>query len=278
MLARLPRLVGALFIGLYLVLTALPVEATERSWIRVQYLADIPPEMVNNLEASLDTVADLLAEYHIYLAKPIAIVVTGDDEGYIQALVGYGYTRPEAEQAAKRSAAVSLTNRPTIILKGTESLLKNKQEVYRVVPHEIFHQVQSQWGKLRTVNWMVEGAPELFRIKASERAGLAPAALLLAIEQRKVQQSKIIPSAREIGSQDYQAFSGLAAKGYPVYPMSTLMLAKLAEDGDFNKVVYFYQQLHYGVSPEKAFESVFRVPMNWFLGDMDRYFAELRRE
>ena len=55
------------------------------------------------------------------------------------------------------------------------------------------------------------------------------------------------------------------------------MLAKLVEGADFDKVVYFYQQLHYGVDPDEAFLSVFRVPMQWFLKDMDNYFSELRK-
>jgi len=55
------------------------------------------------------------------------------------------------------------------------------------------------------------------------------------------------------------------------------MLSKLIEDVGFEKIVYFYQLLHYGKDPERAFESVFRVPMQWFLGDMDHYFTELRK-
>lgn len=273
-----PLLTSLLLIaGLGLALYTPTAGAADRNWVKIQYRAEIPPPMVDNLEACLDTVADLLSEYRIYLSQPVTVVVTGDADGYIRALVSYGYSLPDAERTSKNTAAVSLGSRPVIVLQGTESLLRNKQEVYRVLPHEIFHQVQSQYGKLRTVTWMIEGAPELFRMKASERAGLAPAAVYLAFEQRRVRQAKIIPSAREIGSQDYQVFSGLAAKGYPVYPMSTLMLAKLTEDAGFDKVVYFYQQLHYGVSPDKAFLSVFRVPMQWFLGDMDRYFADLRK-
>jgi hypothetical protein len=273
---RLPRLAGAFIIGLCLALASLPAAAAERSWIKVQYRLDPPPALIANLENCLDTVADLLSDYRIYLPQPMTVVVTADPEGYIQALVSYGFTRQDAEKRAQYTAAVSLGSRPVIVIKGSEALVKNKQEVYRVLPHEIFHQVQRQWARLNTVTWMVEGAPELFRIKATERAGIAPAAVLLALEQQRVRHAKMIPSAHEIGSQDYTVFSGLAAKGYPVYPMSTVMLGKLADDAGFDKVVYFYQQLHHGVSPDKAFESVFRVPMKWFLTDMDRYFSELR--
>ena len=273
----LSRLLAVWIIGLCLALYCLPAAAAERSWVRVQYGADIPPAMTKNLEDCLDTVADLLSQYRIYLSQSLTIVVTADSAGYIQTLMSYGYSRANAEQTDKNTAAVSLNAHPVIIIKGTKALRENRQEIYRVVPHEIFHQVQRQWGKLHTVTWMVEGAPELFRMKASEQAGLAPTKVYLAVEAGRVKHAKALPSAQEIGTTNYLTFSGLAGQGYPVYPMSTLMLAKLVEGVGFDKVVYFYQQLHYGVDPDKAFLSVFRVPMQWFLTDMDRYFGELRK-
>ena len=276
--SRISRFVAALILGLFISLSCLQADAAERSWVKVRSGDEIPLAMSKNLDDCLDTVADLLTQYHIYLSQPITIIVTADADSYSKVLMSYGYSRQAAEQTAKNSAAVSLNNSPIIILKGTRTLTDNKQEIFRVVPHEIFHQVQRQWGKLRTVTWMVEGAPELFRMKASEQAGLAPAAVYLAVEQSRVKQAKALPSAREIGNRDYQIFSSLSAKGYPVYSMSTLMMAKLVDQAGFDKVVYFYQQLHYGVDPDKAFISVFRVPMIYFLDEMDRYFEELHKK
>jgi len=56
-----------------------------------------------------------------------------------------------------------------------------------------------------------------------------------------------------------------------------VMLHKLVEDAGFDKVVYFYQQLHHGADPDKAFVATFRVPMGWFISEMDKYFATLRQ-
>lgn len=275
MMSTLHRLVVTVFIALVVILSPCQAEAADRSWVKVLYTNEASPEMTKNVEGCLDTVADLLGQYHIYLSQPITVIVTSNSESYITVLMSYGYSRQGAEQTEKNTAAVSLNNLPVIIVKGTASLKEKKQEIYRVLPHEIFHQVQRQWAKLRTVTWMVEGAPELFRMKASEQAGLVPTAVHLAVEQNRIKQAKVLPSAHQIGHKDYTVFSGLAAKGYPVYSMSTVMMAKLVEAAGFDKVVYFYQQLHYGVDPENAFLSVFRVPMRYFLDDMDRYFEEL---
>ena len=265
-------------LALFMLLAAAggPAYAAERSWVKVVCQPDVPAATRDNIEAALDTVADLFADYRIYLPQAVTVVVSDGPEGYVRAIMNYGYTREAAEEKAKHTAGISLNQRPVIIIKGSPALMRDRQEVYRVLPHELFHQAQRQWGRLGTVNWMVEAAPELFRIKASERAGFAPAAVLLAFEQMKIRRASAIPSAHQLASKDYSAFSGLAAKGFPVYPMATLMLAKLADDAGFDKVVYFYQLLHYGSDPDKAFLSVFRVPMAMFLTDMDTYFASLR--
>jgi hypothetical protein len=260
------------------VLAAAETHAAERSWVKVVYGPGTPRELRANVEASLDTVADLLAEYRIYLTQPVTVVVSADSEGYVQALMKYGgYSRAQAEEKARHTAGISLGQRPVVILQGSDAFKRDRLEVYRVLPHELFHQVQRQWGRLDTINWMVEAAPELFRIKAAERAGLVPAAVNLAIEERRVRKAPAIPPAAQIASKNYAAFSALAAQGYPVYPMSTLMLHKLTEDVGFDKVVYFYQQLHHGTDPDRAFVATFRVPMGWFIRDMDAYFASLRQ-
>ena len=277
MMRTVSRLVITVFMAMAIFFSPCQTVAAERSWVKVLYTNEASPEMTRNVEDCLDTVADLLGQYHIYLPQPISVIVTADSANYITVLMSYGYTQEAAERTDKNSAAVSLSQYPIIVLKGTTALKEKKQEMYRVLPHEIFHQVQRQWAKLRTVTWMVEGAPELFRMKASEQAGMAPMAVYLAVEQNRIKQAKILPSAHQIGHQDYTVFSNLAAKGYPVYSMSTVMMAKLAEAAGFDKVVYFYQQLHYGVDPDKAFLSVFRVPMGYFLDDMDRYFGEIHK-
>ncbi len=269
-------LAATVAIVLLLAVFAAPAAAAERSWVKVVCQPDVPAATRDNIEAALDTVADLFAEYRVYLTQPVTVVVSADPEGYVRALMSYGYTREAAEAKATHTAGVSLNQRPVIILKGSPAMMRDRQEVFRVLPHELFHQAQRQWGRLDTVNWMVEAAPELFRIKASEKAGFAPAAVYLTLEQMKIRRASAIPSAHQLASKDYSVFSGLAAKGFPVYPMATLMLAKLVDDAGFDKVIYFYQLLHYGNDPDKAFLSVFRVPTAMFLSDMDKYFASLR--
>jgi hypothetical protein len=63
---------------------------------------------------------------------------------------------------------------------------------------------------------------------------------------------------------------------YPIYAMSVVMAYRLIQDNGFENVVFFYQLLHSGSNPDNAFVAAFRVPMAWFLSDMNVYFDRLR--
>ena len=65
-------------------------------------------------------------------------------------------------------------------------------------------------------------------------------------------------------------------KNYPVYDMAVLMADQLAQGNGFENIIFFYQMLHMGIDREKAFHAAFRVPMSWFLSDMNSYFTKLR--
>ena len=62
------RFVVALILGLVISLFCLQADAAERSWVKVRSGDEIPPAMSKNLDDCLDTVADLLNQYHIYLS------------------------------------------------------------------------------------------------------------------------------------------------------------------------------------------------------------------
>ena len=153
-----------------------PVEAAERSWLQIQYDPDVSAQTRIHIEAAADLVADMLTEYRLSLRLPITVLVTADQSTYEKVLQQYGYSLESARQTAQHTAGVSLGKRPVILLKGTPALQANRAEVYRVLPHEIFHQVQNQFGHQTTANWMVEAAPELFQVFAREKAGLEEAA------------------------------------------------------------------------------------------------------
>ncbi|WP_041437989.1 hypothetical protein [Thermodesulfobium narugense] len=65
-------------------------------------------------------------------------------------------------------------------------------------------------------------------------------------------------------------------KKYPVYQMAVLMTYKLIQGNGFENVIYFYQLLHSGVPVNKIFLTAFKVPMSYFLNDVNEYFASLR--
>ena len=252
-------------------------QAAERNWLRVQYDPDVSAQTRTHVEAAVDLVANMLTEYKLPLRNPITVLVTADAATYEKLLLQYGYSAEVSRKTAQFSSGVSLGNRPIILLKGTSALHTKRDEVYRVLPHEVFHQVQSQFGRQTTASWMVEAAPELFQVIAREKAGLEEVKLSLAKTAMRVFAAKSIPSAQQLMTPNYADFSALSRQGYPVYQMSLLMLHHLTGP-DFEAVLQYYRLLNQGMSADKAFVALFRRPQAIFAAEMDQYFAKLREK
>ena len=252
-------------------------QAAERNWLRVQYDPDVSAQTRTHVEAAVDLVANMLTEYKLPLRNPITVLVTADAATYAKLLLQYGYSAEVSRKTAQFSSGVSLGNRPIILLKGTSALHTKRDEVYRVLPHEVFHQVQSQFGRQTTASWMVEAAPELFQVIAREKAGLEEVKLSLAKTAMRVFAAKSIPSAQQLMTPNYADFSALSRQGYPVYQMSLLMLHHLTGP-DFEAVLQYYRLLNQGMSADKAFVALFRRPQAIFAAEMDQYFAKLREK
>ena len=252
-------------------------QAAERNWLRVQYDPDVSAQTRTHVEAAVDLVANMLTEYKLPLRNPITVLVTADAATYEKLLLQYGYSAEVSRKTAQFSSGVSLGNRPIILLKGTSALHTKRDEVYRVLPHEVFHQVQSQFGRQTTASWMVEAAPELFQVIAREKAGLEEVKLSLAKTAMRVFSAKSIPSAQQLMTPNYADFSALSRQGYPVYQMSLLMLHHLTGP-DFEAVLQYYRLLNQGLSADKAFVALFRRPQAIFAAEMDQYFAKLREK
>ena len=252
-------------------------QAAERNWLRVQYDPDVSAQTRTHVEAAVDLVANMLTEYKLPLRNPITVLVTADAATYEKLLLQYGYSAEVSRKTAQFSSGVSLGNRPIILLKGTSALHTKRDEVYRVLPHEVFHQVQSQFGRQTTASWMVEAAPELIQVIAREKAGLEEVKLSLAKTAMRVFAAKSIPSAQQLMTPNYADFSALSRQGYPVYQMSLLMLHHLTGP-DFEAVLQYYRLLNQGMSADKAFVALFRRPQAIFAAEMDQYFAKLREK
>ena len=252
-------------------------QAAERNWLRVQYDPDVSAQTRTHVEAAVDLVANMLTEYKLPLRNPITVLVTADAATYEKLLLQYGYSAEVSRKTAQFSSGVSLGNRPIILLKGTSALHTTRDEVSRVLPHEVFHQVQSQFGRQTTASWMVEAAPELFQVIAREKAGLEEVKLSLAKTAMRVFSAKSIPSAQQLMTPNYADFSALSRQGYPVYQMSLLMLHHLTGP-DFEAVLQYYRLLNQGMSADKAFVALFRRPQAIFAAEMDQYFAKLREK
>ena len=256
----------------------LPVaQAAERSWLQIHYDPDVPQQTRNHVETAADLIADMLTEYRLPLRQPITVLVTADPATYEKTLLQFGFSAEKARQTAQHTAGVSLGNRPMILLKGTPALQNSRAEVFRVLPHEVFHQVQNQFGRQTSANWMVEAAPELFQIIAREKAGLEEVAPAFVKTALRVFVANSIPSAQQLMSYKYEEFAALARQGQPVYQMSLLMLFQLTNK-DFEPVLQYYRLLNEGMKPDSAFIALFRRPQSMFAAEMDQYFAKLREK
>ena len=252
-------------------------QAAERSWLQVHYDPDVAAQTRTHVESAADLIADMLTEYRLPLRQPITVLVTADQATYEKTLLQFGFSAEKARQTAQHTAGVSLGNRPLILLKGTPAIQNSRAEVFRVLPHEVFHQVQNQFGRQTSANWMVEAAPELFQIIAREKAGLEEVAPAFAKTALRVFVANSIPSAQQLMSYKYDEFAALARQGQPVYQMSLLMLFQLTNK-DFEPVLQYYRLLNEGMKPDSAFIALFRRPQSMFAAEMDQYFAKLREK
>lgn len=264
-------------LGLCLVFAWVSPVFAEHSWVQVHYDPGVPAETKVNVESAIDLIADMLTEYKLPLRQKVTVIVSSDSDSYVKALMLYGYSLERATQTAKHTSGLSLGNRPIVLLKGSPALHSKRDEVFRVLPHEIFHQVQSQFGKQTTATWMVEAAPELFQIYARQKAGLGTVQSELVKAAVRVFAAKSIPASQQLMTSKYEDFSALAQQGFPVYQMSLMMLYQLTEKDKFEPVLQFYRLLNDGLKPENAFVALFQKPQFVFAAEMDQVFSNLRK-
>ena len=262
--------------GLFLLVLA-PAHCMASAWLDVVFDREVPEPARANIGRAIDTTNDLLAKYKVTLREPIQIIITSDLESYTQARMFYlKESRADADKLSATSGGVSSGTKPLIIVRGSPALNNAPQEAFRVIPHEVFHQVQRQYGRTGTVTWLTEGAPEVFRMVAQEAAGFGRVSDYLGRAEKRVRIAPVIPDAREIATFNYATWTAMMQKHYPVYDMAVLMTDQLSQGNGFENIIFFYQMLHMGTDRDKAFVAAFRAPMSWFLADMNAYFDKLR--
>jgi hypothetical protein len=100
------------------------------------------------------------------LNHKVFVILTDNDADYAKAIEHYSNSNYEqVQQAAETTAGISLYNKPIVILRGTKVLENYPIEAKKVLPHEIFHQVQYSYGvnSKNTPEWFLEGSAEFFR-------------------------------------------------------------------------------------------------------------------
>nr|QIV52833.1 hypothetical protein [uncultured bacterium] len=257
------------------------------SWGELVYDTEVPLQTKDNLKIAFEAVDKLLTKYNIIINHPITVVVAANNaESYIQALMSHGkMSRTQAEDKIKSvNLGLSNSREPLIIIRyypyrqqtgqGTSRQIHPPEEGFHTLPHEVFHQVQNQYGR-RRMNWMVEGPAELFKFIAIEAAGIRGVAHSVQRYEQEIRKNGKIPDTRQLASYDYKDWISLGYHKYPVYQMAAVMTYRLLGDNGFEKLLSYYQLLHDGVDRDQAFNNVFGIQLTDFLADMNDYFNKL---
>lgn len=149
-------------------------------------------------------------------------------------------------------------------------------KAYKVLSHELFHQVQNQYGKTYPAAWLAEGSADLFSLLVMEEAGVAKAEDHLRVATERVVQAKSVPDVHQLAGKDPQQFNALSQQDEPVYLMSLVMVSRLIGGKDFAKVAKFYQLLNGGQDVDGAFREAFGTTMKAFLDESNTHFASIR--
>jgi len=264
------RLVSTIFFFIFL-LSALPNGVANAEIFQLIIRPGVTQNEIDNIKLALNTTNEMIKDYGFVLNERINVILTKDKEDYKNALIEYfHYSESLAEKDAAISSGESSTKAPIIIIKGSERLNKYKAEAFRVLPHEVFHQVQRQYGKQQNVPiWFEEGTPEAFRYIAMVKAGITSKEIAfqdplarLNIYVKKTHNP--LPDPETLN--DY-TWRDCMAKGIPVYQLATLMVLHLTGD-DFSRIQQMYKLMHNNISWEKAFLIVFNVTPKMFYKDV----------
>jgi hypothetical protein len=264
------------------------------SWVKLVLDPGLSSRTREDYQLAVDMVDILFTKYKIVVSDPITVVVTAfdDEESFIRALMLYcNMSRAQAEHTAKTGSVKTLgwspKTSPVIVIRyfppKDDAIpqgridIQHNAEAIRTLSHELFHQVQNQYGRDHGVKWLSEGSAELFQYMAYEIAGLGRVTAWLGRDAKKIHDAAAIPDTRQLACYDNATWMSLAEQKYPIYPMAAVMTYRLVGDNGFGKVLLYFQLLHDGSDPDKAFNTAFGRPMSDFLTDMDDFFNKLRR-
>lgn len=220
----------------------------------------------------------LLGRYKIPLNFQMTVRVSADEAGFIQALRPIYPQMGEEEIKAygKSISGCSYDKMNLILIKGKTVTADDPTAAFNALPHELFHQVQNQYGKIYSGSWLAEGTAELFRLIALEEAGLGPVDGRIHYAVEQVKRQKSIPDTYQLASSNNNQFKFLSEQGQPVYQMSLIMVSRLVDGKDFNRVARFYQLLGESGDLDSAFNKTFEMPLNVYLNNANDYFKSLR--
>lgn len=222
---------------------------------------------IDNINLALNTASEMIKYYGFVLNERITVVLTRDKEDYKNALIEYlNYSASLAEKEAAITGGESSRKTALIIIRGSERLNKYRAEAFRILPHEIFHQIQRQYGRQQNVPiWFEEGTPEAFRYIAQVKAGITSKEIAFQDPLARLNiyvktTHNLLPDPETLNDSTWR---DCMSKGIPVYPLATLMVLHLTGD-NFTKIQEVYKLMHKNMSWNRAFNEVFNVTPNDF--------------
>lgn len=256
------RICKALLMAFLMVAVSQPAVFAAQWYTVLVDKGDHPPKPVmDEVWKSIRVTGDLFARYKLILPEIVTIRVATTQESYARALTHYfNYPPAQAASMAKLSAGVSAHGRPLVVLNGHYS-----GGFSSTLPHEMFHQAQRQLATVNTPTWITEGSAELFEKLAMHQAGKGVYSQYIQGVRARLRQAGALPSVHQLVNDWAAMFQ--QGKGGVIYNMATLMVWYLADQQGFDGVVYYYQLIHQGTSPDEAFLAAFHVTPALFYQD-----------
>lgn len=262
---------GRLLIAALLLLLFCQPAAFAAEWYRVLVdKGNHPPQTVmDEVWKSIRVTGDLFARHKLILPEIVTIRVATTRESYARALMHYfNYSQAQADKYAELSAGVSAHTLPVVVLNGQYA-----GQFASTLPHELFHQAQRQLATVNTPKWITEGSAELFEKMALHQAGREVFAQSVQRVRNRLRQEPALPTVRQV-VYDWDAMFQ-QGRGGAIYNMATLMVWYLVDQQGFDGVVYFYQLIHQGVTPDEAFLNAFHVTPALYYQDFEKELPRL---
>lgn len=239
------------------------VGAARAASVTVEADPRLAPEVVTATNRAVSAAQALFErEYGLSLDHDVRVILAGDKNDFVEALVHDGKASPVAADE-KAEYALGVSGRSTIIERpGRQAKPAN---VVFLLCHELTHQYQAQAGRGRfaAVHWLSEGVADYLAARLVEEMGLGR------LDGYRRHWAKTVAAVSDRprlawlhGRDDWNAARKRFGAGL-VYRMSDLAVLELVDRKGSGALFEYFTALR-DMSPEQAFEKAFELDLATF--------------